>query len=201
MLVAEPRRRFEELPSGSRVGTSSPRRKAQLLGARPDLEILDARGNVDTRLRRLREGRWDAIVLARAGLARLGRLDGSHEPFSEELLLPAVGQGALALFARADDRKTLELLGRFEHEPSRREADAERAFLATIEAGCNAPVAGRARSGPDSVSLTAAVFAPDGSRDLRERASGPPERSAELGRAVGEALLARGAAALLDGGV
>ena len=201
VLVAEPRRRFEELPPGSRVGTSSPRRKAQLLAARPDLEILEARGNVDTRLRRLREGRWDAIVLARAGLARLGLLDETqHEPFPEELLLPAVGQGALALFARADDRGTLDLLAGVEHEPSRREADAERALLATIEAGCHAPVAGRARSGPDSVSLTAAVFAPDGSRQLREGASGPRERSAALGRAVGEALLARGAAGLLDGG-
>lgn len=199
ILVGEPPRRFEDLPPGSRVGTSSPRRRAQLLAARPDLEVIEARGNVDTRLRRLREGRWDAIVLARAGLARLGRLDEAHEIFPEEVLLPAVGQGALALFARADDRSTVELLESLDHGPSRRESAAERAFLETVQAGCHAPVAGRARNGP-TLTLTAAVFAPDGSRVLRERASGPPDRPEELGRAVGGALLARGAAGLLAGG-
>ncbi len=109
-LISHPARRFAELAPGARVGTSSPRRRAQLLAARPDLEVVEARGNVDTRVRRLREGRWDAIVLARAGLARLGRLEEIVEIFPEEVLLPAVGQGALALMARAGDARVLEVL-------------------------------------------------------------------------------------------
>ncbi len=197
VLVAEPRRGFFELPSGARLGTSSPRRRAQLLAARPDLQISEARGNVDTRLRRLREGHWDGIVLARAGLARLDRLAEACDVFAAEVLLPAVGQGALALFARADDGRTREALGAIDHTDSHREALAERSLLATLEAGCHAPVAGRARVVGESMTLEAGVFSPDGSRVLRETASGAPADAESLGRRAAERLLARGAADLL----
>jgi hydroxymethylbilane synthase len=197
VLASRPRRRFEELPRGSRVGTSSPRRKAQLLAARPDLEVLDARGNVDTRLSRLAEGRFDAIVLARAGLARLGRLDEISEVLSDDFVLPAVGQGALAIFARRADAPTLELLQSVDDAASHREAEAERSLLAMLEAGCKAPVAGLARAADGQIRMTAGVFSFDGRQALRERAEGPLGEAAAVGAAAASRLLSRGAARLI----
>jgi hydroxymethylbilane synthase len=199
VLVSRPRRSFRELPRGARVGTASPRRRAQLSAARPDLEITEARGNVDTRLARLREGRWDAIVLARAGLARLGRLEVVCDVFPPEILLPAVGQGALALLARAADARTLETLAAIDDPRSHTEALAERSLLAALEAGCHAPVAGRGRAEGGVLTLEAGAFASDGSRGLRESASGPAADPERLGRTVAGRLLARGAAELLAG--
>ena len=197
VLLSYPRRCFAELPDGARVGTSSPRRRAQLLAVRPDLEILDARGNVDTRIRRMQEGRFDALVLARAGLARLDRLDDIAEVFSESLLLPAVGQGALAIVTRAwsEDMRAIALA--LDHAPSHRAILAERALLAGLEAGCRAPVAGRARIEGDSLSLTGAVFAIDGRKTLRGERAGAAHEAASLGRGLAEDLLARGAASLI----
>jgi len=197
VLVARPRRSFEDLPRGARVGTSSPRRKAQLLAARPDLEVLEARGNVDTRITRLAEGRFDAIVLARAGLSRLGRLDEISEVLEPELVLPAIGQGALAIYARRDDRATLALLESLDDSASHRAAEAERSLLATLEAGCKGPVAGLARVNNGSVTLSAGVFSPDGSKALREESAGPASEAASIGREAGRKLLGRGAAALI----
>ena len=197
VLVARPRRSFEDLPRGARVGTSSPRRKAQLLAARPDLEVLEARGNVDTRIARLAEGRFDAIVLARAGLSRLGRLDEISEVLEPELVLPAIGQGALAIYARRDDRATLALLESLDDSASHRAAEAERSLLATLEAGCKGPVAGLARVDNGSVTLSAGVFSPDGSKALREESAGPASEAASIGRETGRKLLGRGAAALI----
>src|SRR5262249_23105100 len=111
-LLSQPPRPFADLPAGARIGTSSPRRRAQLLAARPDVVVVEARGNVDTRIQRLRDGRFDAIVLARAGLARLDRLAEITEVFSDEILLPAVGQGALGLVSRADDEEVRALVAR-----------------------------------------------------------------------------------------
>jgi hydroxymethylbilane synthase len=198
VLIARPRRSFAELPRGARVGTSSPRRKAQLLAARPDLEVLEARGNVDTRIARLAEGRFDAIVLARAGLSRLARLDEITEVLAPELVLPAIGQGALAIYARRDDRATLALLESLDDPASHRAAEAERSLLATLEAGCKAPVAGLARVNNGSLSLSAGVFSPDGSSALREESSGPASEAASIGRDAGRKLLGRGAAALIQ---
>ncbi|HTO89295.1 MAG TPA: hydroxymethylbilane synthase [Thermoanaerobaculia bacterium] len=198
VLVSQPRRTFGELPPGARLGTSSPRRRAQLLAARPDLQISEARGNVDTRLRRLQEGKWDAIVLARAGLARLGRVSEVCDVFSTEILLPAVGQGALALISRTEDRSTREALSRIDHAGSHREVLAERSLLVTLQAGCHAPVAARARVAGTELTLEAGVFAKDGARVLRDSASGPVEEAESLGRGAAERLLARGAAKLLQ---
>ncbi len=200
VLLAHPRRGFADLPRGARVGTSSPRRQAQLRAARPDLAILEARGNVDTRIRRMQEGRFDALVLARAGLARLGRLDDIAEVFPEGLLLPAVGQGALAIVTRADDGETRAAAQRLDDAPSHAAILAERAFLGALEAGCRAPVAGRARVEGDSLALAGAVFSLDGRRTLRGERGGPAREAAALGLALGEDLLARGAAALMAEG-
>ncbi len=197
-LVARPRRRFEELPRGARVGTSSPRRKAQLLAARPDLEIVEARGNVDTRIARLVQGRFDAIVLARAGLSRLARLEEVSEVLSPGLVLPAIGQGALAVYARREDEATLALLAVLDDPASHREAQAERSLLLTLEAGCKAPVAGLARVANGSLTLSAGVFSPDGSKALREESAGPAAEAAAIGRETGRRLLGRGAAALIE---
>jgi hydroxymethylbilane synthase len=197
VLVAHPPRPFSELPQGARVGTSSPRRKAQLLAVRPDLRVIAARGNVDTRIKRLREGRFDAIVLARAGLARLGLLAEMTEVFPPEVLLPAVGQGALAVVSRSDNGEVRALLARVDDAPSHAEVLAERSLLAALEAGCRAPVAALARVEGEALVLTAAVFAEDGSSSLRESASGIPAEAIALGRAVAEKLLSRGAADLI----
>jgi hydroxymethylbilane synthase len=185
------------LPRGARVGSSSPRRRAQLLAARPDLEVVAARGNVDTRLRRLREGRWDAIVLARAGLARLGRLEEVSEVIPHSVMLPAIGQGALAIVARRDAPEVRALLSQLDHPPSHREVTAERALLSLLEAGCRAPVAGLARHLDGRLRLAGAAFDADGTTVLREDAEGPETDPLSLGREVARRLLDRGAAALL----
>ncbi len=198
VLIARPRRGFAELPPGARVGTASPRRKAQLLAARPDLEVLEARGNVDTRIARLAEGRFDAIVLARAGLARLGRLEEASEVLPASLILPAIGQGALAIYARREDRATHSLLEALGDPASRAEAEAERSLLSTLEAGCKAPVAGLARVRDGILTLRAGAFSPDGSSALREESSGPAAEAIAIGRATGERLLDRGAAAMIE---
>ena len=198
VLISRPRLPFAELPAGSAVGTGSPRRRAQLLAARPDLIVTEARGNVDTRIRRLEEGRWHAIVLARAGLARLGRLDEVCDVFSAEVMLPAIGQGALALVARADDASAARALGSLDHPPSHREARAERRLLHLLEAGCRAPLAARAISRDGMLRLEAAVFSPDGARFLRESDEGPESDPEGVGDRVAARLLARGAARILD---
>ena len=198
VLIAHPRRRFVELPAGARVGTSSPRRRAQLLAARPDLAIVEARGNVDTRIRRVKEGKFDAVVLARAGLARLARLDEICDVFPREVLLPAVGQGALALIARTADDDVRAVLSRLDDPPSHQEALAERGLLARLQAGCRAPVAGRAEVTDGSLRLTAGVFSPDGLRALREEARGAALEAEAIGRGLAERLLERGASEFIS---
>jgi len=198
VLLSEPRRPFADLPQGARVGTSSPRRQAQLRAARADLAVLEARGNVDTRIRRLREGRFDAIVLARAGLARLGRLGEIAEIFPEDVMLPAVGQGALAIVTRADDAATSAAVRTLDHAPSHREVLAERSFLAALEAGCRAPVAGRARAEAGGISMRGAVFALDGARVLRASQRGGLADAEAVGRTVARQLLDLGAAGLIE---
>jgi len=199
-LLSRGRLAFLELPRGGRVGTSSPRRQAQIRAARPDLAVVEARGNVDTRIRRLAEGRFDALVLARAGLARLGRLEEIVEVFDESVLLPAVGQGALAVVTRVADEAVRDAVRRLDDPASHAEVLAERAFLGVLQAGCRAPVAGRARAEDGRLRLNGAVFAADGSKALRGWQDGAAPEGVAVGRALGEDLLARGAAALFDAG-
>jgi hydroxymethylbilane synthase len=165
--------------------------------ARPDAEVVESRGNVDTRIRRLREGRWDAIVLARAGLARLQRLDEITEVLPPSVMLPALGQGALAIVARRGDAAVRDLVARLDDPPSHRAVDAERALLLLLEAGCRAPVAGLARMLGTRLVLTGAVFAPDGSRTLREESESNAEDAEALGTDVARRLIERGAAELI----
>lgn len=189
--------RFAELPPGARIGTSSPRRACQMKAIRPDLTFLDIRGNVDTRLAKLERGDYDAIVLAAAGLARLGWLDVVTEYLDTTTMVPAVAQGILAIEARADDTEARALCAHLDHAPSRRCAEAERAFLASMGAGCNAPLAGFATIDGDALSLTAVVGAPDG-RTVRVHRTGSASAAEALGRSVATALVNEGGAALLE---
>ncbi len=187
------------LPQGACVGTSSLRRQAQLLALRPDLRIESLRGNVDTRLRKLREGRYDAIMLATAGLRRLG-LDAPHvQILDPERFLPAVGQGALGLECREDATDLFPLLAQLEDTATRVCVEAERGFLAGLNGGCQVPIAGHARLLSDeAVSLTGLVAQVDGSTLLRESVSGHTSLARQLGLDLAATLLSRGGRAILD---
>jgi hydroxymethylbilane synthase len=184
------------LPAGARLGTSSPRRTCILKAARPDLEIAMLRGNVDTRLGRLDAGDYDAIVLAAAGLERLGLAARITEYLSPEVSLPAVGQGIIGVECRADPA-LLALLAPLEHAPTRTCLEAERAFAAQLEGSCQSPIAGHATLAGGQLALEGLVGSPDGATVYRGRAEGHPAEAAELGRRLGERLLAAGARQLL----
>lgn len=191
----------EELAEGAVVGTSSLRRRAQLLRLRPDCEVRDVRGNVGTRVEKMRAGDYDAVLLAAAGLIRLELLEPGAGPLLEPpAWLPAPGQGAIGVEGRADDDATRALLAAIESEAVRAEATAERALLATLEAGCSVPVGGLARAGDGVVRLDAVVLSEDGERELRASGEGPFASVEALGRRLGRELLERGAAELLSGG-
>src|SRR6185437_2409084 len=158
---------FEALPHKARIGTSSLRRQAQLRSARPDVECLEFRGNVDTRLRKLAEGQVDAIILASAGLERLGLTQHRRECFSPLVLCPAAGQGALGIEARAGDERVLGVLAFLNHEPTRYAVTAERAALAALGGGCQVPIGIHCFPGDEGYTVVAAVAAPDGSEVIR----------------------------------
>jgi hydroxymethylbilane synthase len=203
-LVARDGLTLGELPAGATIGTGSPRRAAQLRALGLGHEIVDVRGNVDTRLRMVSEGRLDAVVLARAGLARLGRLDTITEVLDPLQMLPAPGQGALAVECRSDDTPTAELLGSLDDAVTRLVVTAERTLLAELEAGCSAPVGAygeAAEPEPDEhamqLYLRAVVSAVDGSASVRLSATGPLDDAARIGRDLATELLADGAADLM----
>ncbi len=179
------------LPGGARVGTSSPRRTAQLRALRPDLEYLPLRGNVGTRLSRLKRGDLDAVVLARAGIERLGLGDRASEVFSIERMLTAPAQGALAVQVRADDEPLCRVLAGIEHEPTRRAVETERAVLHALRGGCSVPVGAHAQVNDERVSVDAGVFAPAGDRPLRVRVEGGDP--AATGTEAARQLLEKGA--------
>jgi hydroxymethylbilane synthase len=185
-----------ELPDGAVVGTSSLRRRAQLLASRPDLRVEDMRGNVDTRLRRLAEGDYDGLVLAAAGLERLGRGD-AGTPIAPEEVTPAGGQGCLVLEARMGDEPAAELGAAVTHHPSVERLMAERALVAALDASCRTPLAAHAVHAGGALQLAAFVGLPDGSVWIRDSLSGPPSEPAELGRALADRLVSAGADELL----
>ena len=186
-----------ELPNGAVVGTSSIRRKAQLLRARPALKVAGLRGNVDTRLRKLETGDVDALILASAGLARLG-LRPPSTPFPLEEMVPAPGQGALAVQVRQDDEVTLEAVRKIEHPRSRLAFDAERAVVVHVGGDCSVPLGAYAEERDGAVRLLAVVVRPDGSDVVRAEAEAPDPQQAGL--EVAEILLGGGAADILKGG-
>ena len=186
---------LEALGEGVAVGTASLRRRAQLLAVRPDLDVRELRGNVDTRLRRLAEGEVDALVLASAGLERLGRDEGAAIP--EELMTPAPGQGCLALEARADDRRAGELAALLTDHAALTALTAERTLVTAIGATCRTPVGAHARLEHGALRLDSFAGVPDGSRWIRDSLVGSPDDPGRLGAAAGERLLAAGATELL----
>ena len=198
VLVAARARALGELPQGARVGTSSLRRQAQLLAARPDLRIEPLRGNVDTRLRRLDAGELDAVVLAGAGLERLGLAARIGARLDFATSLPAVGQGVIGIECRQADTRTGALLEPLEHAATRVALEAERAFARRLGGSCQSPIAAHARLEADRLSLEGLVAEPDGSRLYRDRDSDAPAAAAALGARLAQRVLATGAGALLE---
>jgi hydroxymethylbilane synthase len=200
-LVARDGLTLGELPAGARIGTGSPRRTAQILGLGLGHELVPIRGNVDTRIGKVRSGELDAVVLARAGLARLDRLSEATEVIDPLTVLPAPAQGALAIECRSDDEEVLALLAALDHPDSRTAVVAERALLAHLEAGCTAPVGALAQVAEgddgDEIYLRGLVAALDGTDAVRLSATGPTSDAAEVGRRLAAELLDLGAAELM----
>lgn len=192
-LVARDGSTLSELPTGARVGTSSLRRAAQLRRHRPDLRLMELRGNVDTRLRKLEQGDYDGIVLAKAGLDRLGWSGRISEVIPPEISLPAVGQGAIGVESRGDEREVLGTLTTMDHPETRTTVAAERALLAELEGGCQVPLGAWARFEGSQLLIDACVLSPDGAECIRDRVTGSPERPEELGRSLARKMLEAGA--------
>ncbi len=187
-----------EAPAGTRVGTSSLRRGAMLRAARPDLEIVPLRGNVDTRLGKVAAGEVDAAILAAAGMARLGRVEDATELLDVETFIPAVGQGCLAVTIRENDANLRTMLMGLNHPHSRVAAEAERAFLAVVEGDCRIPVAGHAVMLEHALQLTCWLATPDGSQVAKLVKEGFPSTPEDLGREAGEELLESGGREILE---
>ena len=197
-VVSPQYRTLCNLPQGAKVGTSSLRRRAQLLHARPDLDIRDLRGNVNTRLAKLDSERFDAIVLAVAGLKRLGFADRITEILPKSTILPAVGQGALAIEARADDAAAAGWVAFLHDAQTAACARAERAFLARVEGGCQVPVGVYAEAADEALEMEAVIASIDGERLYRKKKAGSALDAEKIGRALAEELLAMGGKEILQ---
>lgn len=196
-LISIGDRTIEELPQGSGVGTCSLRRAAQLLHLRPDLNIVPLRGNIETRLRKLRSGDLQAIILATAGIKRLGLATNITQVISPEQILPAIGQGALGLEVRRDDEATINLLDFLNHKKTEVTIRAERAFLNELEGGCQVPIAAFARLNGKNLRLEGMVAELDGSKIIRDEISGEKDRAEEIGIELARRLLNSGADKIL----
>jgi hydroxymethylbilane synthase len=199
VLVANGVSRFDDLPVGAKVATGSLRRRAQLLHRRPDLRLADIRGNVETRLRKLQDGGFDALVLAQAGLERLGLNGVVTEVLDSRWMLPAVGQGALGLECRSDDFPTRQMLANLDEPATRSAVEAERALLLHLGGGCQVPLGALAQVYGDTVVLRATVLAVDGSRRIAGEESGPVGSAGDVGDRLAARLRELGAAELLIG--
>lgn len=189
---------LDDVPDGARVGTASLRRQAQLLAARPDLEVSELHGNVDTRMRKLAEGEHDAIVLAAAGLRRLGRADEVAFALTAEAMTPAAGQGALVLQARTDNAEAIEAAAAIGDETALRELTAERAVVALLDATCATPIGVHAIVNGEQIEIESFVGLPDGSEWIRDRVEGDANEPAAAGALLAERLLGAGARDVLD---
>ena len=198
VLLSHKGYRFDELPKGAVLGTSSLRRMAQIKARRPDLEMLALRGNVETRINKMQEQDLDGIVLAWAGVSRLGLTAMITDFLPEDLVLPAAGQGAIAVQIRADDRKTREVMDLINDKAAYSEVSSERSFLRKLQGGCQVPIGSRALVSGSQIYIRGLVASLDGTRLYRQEISGPVERGPELAEELAEGLLARGAGAILD---
>jgi hydroxymethylbilane synthase len=189
---------LDEVPEGSTVGTSSLRRRAQLLAARPDLQVVELHGNVDTRLRRLADGELEAIVLAAAGLRRLGREDEISFMLDTRQMTPAAGQGALVLQARADDKEAREAAAALSDAAALAELTAERAAVATLEASCNTPIGVHAHRDGERIAVEGFAGLPDGSEWVRDRLEGDAGDPAALGEELARRMIVAGAGEILE---
>ncbi len=198
VFVSKKHRSFASLPTSAIIATSSLRRRAQLLHRRPDLKLIDMRGNVETRLRKLMDQDLDAIILAEAGLVRLGLADQITEVLDRAWMLPAVGQGALGLECRTDDSETRALVERLNHGETRAAVLAERAMLRGLGGGCQVPIGAATSVAHGMLTLRGVVLPPDGSKRVEAEIAGPLDRGESLGERLAQQLLARGAHALLQ---
>ena len=199
VLVNRWRLPLSELPSGARLGTSSPRRTAQIKALRPDLEVVPIRGNVGTRLEKAKGEGYDGVVLAAAGLERLGLQDEVCEYFSPDRFTPEVGQGALLVETRTSDSRVSGMLSRVDHHPTNAEVTSERAFLAEVGGGCKVPVAAYAVLEDNALEISAMAVTPDGGRIFRSRTTHDAARPAAAGREAAEALMDVGASEIVSG--
>jgi len=196
-LLTRTKTLFKDLPNGAHVGTSSLRRQAQLMNVRPDFVIHQLRGNVDTRLRKLREGQYDAIILAAAGVKRLGLVANVSEYIDPKISLPAIGQGALGIECRVDDRELNDLIAFFNHADSRTCVTGERALLRRLEGGCQVPIACYGQMKNGNLHLTGLVGSVDGRRIIKDSIEGAPNHAEKLGVTLAEKLLSKGADVIL----
>lgn len=189
---------IDKLPQGAKIGTSSLRRKAQLLKYRPDLRISDLRGNLDTRLKKMETEQLDGIILAVSGLKRLGWQELITQVIPSEICLPAVGQGALAIEARENDTEVCEMLQFLNHQPTRLAVEAERAYLAQAEGGCQIPIGVYGHIQDENLVLEAVILSVDGKRQIRQTVTGSPTAGRELGRSLAQDMLAKGGREILQ---
>jgi hydroxymethylbilane synthase len=196
-LLADTPRRAASPPRGARVGSSSPRRRAQLLRWRPDLDIVEIRGNVDTRIEKLRSKEVDLLILAVAGLVRLGRATEIGRILPSATFVPAPAQGALAVVARAGDARVRALVGGIDHGPTRAAIEAERALAAALGGNCQLPLGARAIVDGRTLRLVGEVLSGDGRRSMRRRSEGPASRAVDIGARLGNELLRHGARELM----
>jgi hydroxymethylbilane synthase len=186
------------LRHGARIGTGSLRRQAQLRHIRPDLDVRDLRGNVDTRLRKVESGEYDAVMLAKAGLDRLGCGHRISETLSPEVCMPAVGQGAIAVECRANDTEAAQALEKLDHAETRTAIMSERALLSALQGGCQVPLGAWARIERDELVLEACVCSIDGVQYVKQRATAPPDQPRELGERMARLLIQAGAQSILE---
>ncbi|HXX72686.1 MAG TPA: hydroxymethylbilane synthase [Candidatus Acidoferrales bacterium] len=197
-LISRNKGNLDRLPGGATIGTSSPRRRTQLLATRSDLRILEMHGNVESRLRKLEGGNYDGIVVAAAGLVRLGLEKRITEILSTKIMLPAIGQGAIAVETREDDIETVELVSRLDDQSTRRAVEAERAFARKLGANCRTPVAAYARVEDSGLAIDGMVASPDGRKLLRSQLVSTNPRPESVGEELAESLLGKGAQFILE---
>jgi hydroxymethylbilane synthase len=199
VLVNDKKQRLSELAKGSLVGTSSLRRAVQLMKTRPDMKVKPIRGNVETRVKKVISGEYDAVVLAEAGLTRIGMKDVIVERFRVDEFVPAPGQGAIAIVCRRDDTRIAEMLRSIEDPISRAEITAERALIEKVEGGCRFPLGAVAIAKDGKITLHASIFSADGAKNIKIKTSGSARNPKKLGTKVADDLLAQGAAELAQG--